>query len=425
MADFFHLQFPLLQVAPTIPVPLPIPVLPSSMMPGMVLNPAMVLPQPIPTGMVIGSSHSSPAQGHTSELHQSYLRALEQVDDDESNLEAKPSSSHPLTATELPDLLSGFEKVVQGMNVGSATAMSNNSTTPPEYSPPFTSRSFDEFHRFLGKDEISLLDTAPVVAEDPTVTQNSHVTAAAIMDCASILPTPAIALDTDALFTAESYALLVEASGSALPSFPISGGQCAYEVENILQQVQQTHRNSEDHSTYFESFGNNNAPTFLGHSTANPPTDVTFSHRPSNFGPLSTPSTTRLCYTDNVMATTASLSNRNHHVTASSQSEDANIVSGSEPSGGSSSSRSNTSHTSSGTDTAGTTSNDDDGSEEGLMSSGGEFDSAEDDYSNNIQNGADSPPSSSPLSPPRKRAKASNKHPQRNAHGKAKKVQFQ
>ena len=435
----------------------PIPVLSSSMMPGMVLNPAvMVLPplppqqqqQPMP--MVIGSSQS-PAQGHTSELHQSYLRALEQVDDDESNQEKKPSASsaHPLTVlpatTEIPDLLSGFEKVVQGMNVGSPTELSNNrtttTTTPPEYSPPFTSRSFDEFHRFLGKDEISLLDTAPsTITQGPPLPQNSHVTAAAITE--SILPTPAIALDTDALFTAESYALLVEASrsdsGSAsnVPLFPISDGQCAYEVENILQQVQETHPNnsSDAHSTYYESFANNHVPTFPGHSTANPPTDVTFSHRPSNVGPLSTPSTTsRLCYnTDNVMAptTTLLLSNRNHHhVTASSQSEDVNIVSGSEPSGGSSSSRSNTSHTSSGTDTAGTTSNDDDGSEEeeeGLMSSGGEFDSAEDDDgSSNIQNGADQTPSSSPLSPPRKRAKGSHKHPQRSAQGKAKKVQFQ
>lgn len=424
------------------------------MMPGIVASTsnAMSLPQ-IVAPMVVGSS--SPAEAHTTELHKSYLRALEQADDEvASNVDAQNPqpimqtvpqpliAAGPQAATEMPDLLSGFEKVVQGMKGGPslaiepATSLQNN--TPQEYSPPFTSRSFDEFHRFLGKDEISLLDTSTdPQAESPQGNQNSHVTTTT-MDSQAILPTPAIALDTDALFTAESYALLAQENRHrpSLQSFPISGSHNVHEVENILQQVQ-THRNHHDpptksetmssHSSYSERF-TNISPSFHGHSNANPPIDVTISHRPSNVGPLSNSSTIKN-YTD-TMKSTANGSNRNHHVTASSQSEDANIVSGSEPSGGSSSSRSNTSNTSSGTDTAGTTSNEDDGSEEeGLTSSGGECDSAEDDDNIINTNGHDqqqSPSSSSSNSPPRKRAKSSNKHQQqRSDRGKPKKVQFQ
>jgi hypothetical protein len=425
------------------------------MMPGMEPNPMvgatisqMVAP------MVVGSS--SAAEAHTSELHKSFLRALEQADDEEANIEVPNQPiSQPLTqevprpliatilqaTTELPDLLSGFEKVVQGMKVEppavSHPPASLPSSTPQEYSPPFTSRSFDEFHRFLGKDEISLLDSSTAMTplpDIPPLIQNSHVTTTT-MDSESILPTPAVAVDTDALFTAESYALLAEASGhrSNVQSFPISGGHNAYEVENILQQIQ-THRRHHEppskcetmssHSSYCERFIGNSA-AYLVCSNANPPTDVTISNRPLNVGPLSNPST-NTNFVDTIVATT-SISSRNHHVTATSQSEDANIVSGSEPSGGSSSSRSNTSNTSSGTDTAGTTSNEDDGSEEeGLTSSGGEFDSAEDDDNNGNGHDQQQSPSSSSNSPPRKRAKgATNKHPQRSAHGKPKKVQFQ
>ena len=447
----FALKFPLLQVSHTLQQP--VPVFPSTMMPGMVANPItgtsfsqMVVP------MAVGSS--SPADAHTSELHKSYLRALEQADDDESNIEVpNQSSSQPLTqiiapplfvadpkvTTEMPDLLSGFEKIVQGMKNVPPTATHDVSTQPSnmsqDYSPPFTSRSFDDFHRFLGKDEISLLDTSTAVPEIPHVNQNSHVTTTT-MDCDSILPSPVVALDTDALFTAESYALLVQANGhvSTVQSFPVTGSHNVYEVENILQQIQ-THRSHHEpptksetmstHSSYCDRF-TGNATSFLGCLNENPPTDVTISKRPLNVGPLSNPSATTN-FADVRVATT-STSNRNHHITATSQSEDANIVSGSEPSGGSSSSRSNTSNTSSGTDTAGTTSNEDDGSEEeGLTSSGGEFDSAEDDDNNASGHNQQQSPSSSPNSPPRKRAKGTNKHQHRSEHGKAKpkKVQFQ
>jgi hypothetical protein len=167
------------------------------------------------TPQEVGSS--GPAGTHTSELHKSYLRALEQADDEESNVDVpKQSSSEPLpqaipqplittippATTEMPDLLSGFEKVVKEMKVvpptQSHTTSSPSSDTPQEHSPPFTSRSFDEFHRFLGKDEISLLDASPAPApldDIPQFIPNSHVTAST-MEKESILPVPAIALDT-------------------------------------------------------------------------------------------------------------------------------------------------------------------------------------------------------------------------------------
>ena len=453
----FMTQFPLLQVSHTLQHP--IPVFPSTMMPGMVPNPIVgVSLSQMAVPMDVGSSNL--VEAHTSELHKSYLRALEQADDEESNIDVlNQSSSQPLTQvipqpfittapqvpTEMPDLLSGFEKVVKGMkDVLPGTALSHADTSLPynpsqEYSPPFTSRSFDEFHRFLGKDEISLLDTSAATApppDDPRLHQNAHVTTTTL-DSESILPTPAITLDTDALFTAESYALLAEANGhdSSVHSFTISVGHNVYEVENILQQVQ-THRHHHEppsksetmssHSSYCGQF-TGNSPTFLGCTNGNPPSDVTISNRPSNVGPLSNASTTTN-FAD-AMTTAACKSSRNHHVTASSRSDDANMVSGSEPSGGSSSSRSNTSNTSSGTDTAGTTSNEDDGSEEeGLTSSGGEFDSAEDDDNNGNRHDQQQSPSSLSNSPPRKRAKGINnnyKHQQRKEHGKPKKVQFQ
>ena len=410
------------------------------MMPGMVPNPivGVSLSQMVAAPIEVESSNLK-ADANTSELHKSYLRALEQADDEESNIEVlnkasfqpftqailrAPKVTVPQAATEIPDLLSGFEKVVKGMKVVPTAATSLPSNTPQDHSPPFTSRSFDEFHRFLSKDEISLLDET--TADTPQCNPSSH-------DNKTIQSTSAIALDTDALFTAGSYALLSEVNGhgSTLPTFNISGGHNLYEVENILQQVER-HRIHHEPSSKSETMSSDssyggrftgNSPS--GRSSSNPPTDVTISNRQSNVGPLSSPSTTKTNYV-NATLITASMWSRNHHITASSRSEDANIVSGSEPSGGSSSSRSNASNTSSGTNAAGATFNQDDSSEEeGLTSSGGEFDSAEDDDMNGNGRDQQQSPSSSCNLPPRKRAKGIDKHLQRIEHGKRKKVQFQ
>jgi hypothetical protein len=420
-------------------------VFPTPVVPGMVPNPKLLLQSPsqlVPTTtttvaasespidpMIPGSAPAVPIQANT-ELHESYLRALRQATDDERlNTDTKPPATNSngmqrhampvvgtipaVSSTEIPDLLSGFERVVQGMKeapiattseeveVQSSTAVTSN-----EYSPPFTSRSFDEFHRFLGKDEISLLDTVapPPPPDAPYVNQNTHVTVNALNK--NSIANPAVTVDTNALFSAESYALLTQESSlqasrhSAaypIPPLPNGGRNNAQDVENILQQLHThcTHREpprkSETMSTTSSLYGtgsssisnpSNAAALHDGHLT-NPhfPMNVTIPNHSTIVGPLSNPPATKGGLVTN--------SNRNHiHVTATSQSEDVNIVSGSDPSGGSSSSRSNTSNTSSGTDTTGgTTSNEEDGSEEeGLTSSGADCDSAEDDDINNNTN---------------------------------------
>jgi hypothetical protein len=413
--------------------------------------------------MVSGSNSSMPV--NTSELHKSYLRALKQAEDEvlsSANTDVRNARNHdalngpqtvsssvqlppPITKAtiaEIPDLLSGFEQVVKGMKdivPERPPQIATNPTVgaPHEYSPPFTSRSFDEFHRFLGKDEISLLDTISTSANTvenrkTSMNTNAHVTTNA-MNPEVILPQSSIELDTAALFAAESYSMMAQSLASEASqhvaysmSLPSHGINEVVNVESILQQVQ-AHRDYHAPPNKSESMSTNSS--FFGISMINPPANVSIPNHATNISLSSNPSNT---------------STRKHHVTASSQSEDVNIVSGSEPSGGYSSSRSNTSNTSSNTDT---TSNDDDGSDDeegGLTSSGGEFDSAEDDdninnnnnNSNNHNNYMDpqhDEQSFSPTTvPPRKRVKYNNikqskqqRGEQLQQQGKAKRVQFQ
>ena len=56
----------------------------------------------------------------------------------------------PGTSGEIPDLLSGFDKVAADSST--CHNPSSNLQEAYQYSPAFTSRSFDEFHRLLGKD---------------------------------------------------------------------------------------------------------------------------------------------------------------------------------------------------------------------------------------------------------------------------------
>jgi hypothetical protein len=430
-------------------------------MPRMVPNPNVrpIVPS-IAEPMVVESS--CPMEADASELQRSFLEALQQADINRPIGNGTQEASAPVqpniaqSSTDIPDLLSGFERVVQDMNNGvheSTRVVTNSkSTVSQEHSPPFTSRSFDEFHRFLGHDEMSLLDNSANVPmpEIPYVNQNTHVTATELdgKNRKSILPTSTIAFDTTALFSAESYAMLqqdsrLEANPYGANVIPQSAGRAnssVGEVESILEQIQ-THRHHRrhhhfptqksetmsTHSSFYDSV-TTNSPNSNGNLNANPPKDVTISNRSSTVGPLSSLSTTKSYSTTSVSTAPTTNNNRHRHTNASSQSEDVNIVSGSEPSGGSSSSRSNTSNTSSGTDTAGTTSNEDDASDEGLTSSGGEFDSAEDDDTNHNNRHEPHSPSSDTTSP-RKRGKRMNNHnkhqSQRGELGKQKRVKFQ
>jgi hypothetical protein len=375
------LQFPLLSIPPTVAQPLP--VFPTAI-PGMVA-----------TGLLTASTGEA-MQAHTKQLHESYLRALQQADEESTHNKSSSmpppmnvASIVPTVAqppSEIPNLLSGFDKFVQK---NQSTTPEQTSVPPPiadDYSPPFTSRSFDEFHRFLGKEELPLLDapssphesslpihTTTMVSFEPTATLDVTVP------------------DTAALFTAESYAMLAQASAmeasrhgaysmSPLLHHPSSG----LDVDQVLQQVGVHHPRPRHPSPV--------APQ----TTLRTMVDVHRSHHPSS---LHTPSSTT-----GAMTTDAA----RHHITAAAQAE-GNIVSGSEPSG-SSSSRSNTDNTSSGSDTTGMASNEDDCSEEGVAScytSSGDDSFGEDDDED------------APL-PPRKKSKGVEQREE-----KPKRVQFQ
>jgi hypothetical protein len=399
--SFILTQFPVL-------LPQPVTIFPPVLMPGMVPNARPLAPS------ATVATDASTMQARTKQLHQSYLRALQQAYEESSNSIDTPKTTVTTTApplsqqiTEIPDLLSGFEKVVQCMKPAPQAAQNEE---PEEYSPPFTSRSFDEFHRFLGKEELPLLDAATTTCTGPessdvTTNRNLHVTASAIGNNDIVVPN-SLAHDTAALFTAESYAMLaqasaMEASRHGAYSMSLPSGN-TFDIENVLQQVGLHHRlrgrihKNEDPSMHTSSnaFPNSCHPVVV---------DVAVTQH-------STKSNLPLVHTT---AADIKASSMMTHITATSRC-DTNIVSGSEPSG-SSSSRSNTSNTSSGSDTAGTSN--DDCSDEGegagscyTSSSGCASDSA--DY--------DDPP----IPPHRKKVKV-DKPPQQGFGEKRKKVQFQ
>ena len=66
---------------------------------------------------------------------------------------------------DLPDFLSGFDKVTTGNRHGGILGESWQLSS--QYSPPFTSRSFDDFHRLLGKDLSPLNTGHPAIMLPP------------------------------------------------------------------------------------------------------------------------------------------------------------------------------------------------------------------------------------------------------------------
>jgi len=106
-------------------------------------------------------------------------------------------------SSDAPDFLSGFDKVAVGMAAIDPLHNSNSSASQPhkvegasafQHSPPFTSRSFDDFHQFLGKDI------------GPADTKVATSTAAAID------------ADSYALFAAESAAAAASQHAAYLPN---------------------------------------------------------------------------------------------------------------------------------------------------------------------------------------------------------------
>lgn len=119
-----------------------------------------------------------------------------------------PSSTvASLGQTQFPDFVAGFDKVALSVGpVSIANAPVVDEKNALQCSPAFTSRSFDDFHRFLGKDLTPLDDGAAetALAESPRPTNTTTTN----------LPDRAF-LDTSALFTAESYAMFAQESALA------------------------------------------------------------------------------------------------------------------------------------------------------------------------------------------------------------------
>jgi hypothetical protein len=127
-----------------------------------------------------------------------------------------PSCAAPETNA-LPDFLTGFDKVTSNPKHGAAQGKPTIDAPPtggnPQYSPPFTSRSFDDFHRLLGND-LSPLDETVDQKTSASSTQDQrqpHLSLAATAQASQSIRE----IDTMALFNAESYAMFAQESAIA------------------------------------------------------------------------------------------------------------------------------------------------------------------------------------------------------------------
>lgn len=153
------------QIVQSTPAPAPMPLLPMPTLGTLIVPPPVPVPAPAPmptlprnqerVGNVVGNATVNQLPPHPNNLPiQTQPPAP---------IQHKPTISSP--HSDIPDFLSGFEKVAavsQGPKQGTQASVHNANTdaghiqpstltTDPQYSPPFTSRSFDDFHRFLGK----------------------------------------------------------------------------------------------------------------------------------------------------------------------------------------------------------------------------------------------------------------------------------
>lgn len=118
---------------------------------------------------------------------------------------------------ELPDFLTGFDNVTSNLKHGAAQGKPTTDAPPTDgdsrYSPPFTSRSFDDFHRLLGNDLSPLGETA----DQKTSTSSTRNSQQPLSSLVAITQTSQSTreIDTMALFNAESYAMFAQESAIA------------------------------------------------------------------------------------------------------------------------------------------------------------------------------------------------------------------
>eukprot|EP00977_Amphora_coffeiformis_P007274 scaffold1581_cov169-Amphora_coffeaeformis.AAC.10 len=110
-----------------------------------------------------------------------------------------------------PDFAAGFDSVALSVMPASTNASPIDEQQALQCSPPFTSRSFDDFHRLLGND-IGPLDDGAAGAALADSPRPSKGTTGRIEDKSS---PEKVFLDSSALFTAESYAMFAQESALA------------------------------------------------------------------------------------------------------------------------------------------------------------------------------------------------------------------
>jgi len=134
---------------------------------------------------------------------------------------SKPSGSVHLTtgtsinasasSSNFRDFAADFDKVALSLIPERTSAPQTDEQQELQCSPPFTSRSFDDFHRLLGKD-ISPLDDGTA---DATTTKSPRPTKCVIKSIEEKSSPEKVLLDSSALFTAESYAMFAQESALA------------------------------------------------------------------------------------------------------------------------------------------------------------------------------------------------------------------
>ncbi len=175
---------------------------------------------------------------------------------------AAPGTGHRSSMSEIPDFLSGFDRVAavaakeaNSFNNGTyvlkdsapwisvapqmAAAASNGTTSTEPHSPPFTSKSFDEFHRLLGNDlsmhKMELLQQAQVseavrIPATESLGQGASFTSQPMVRPATIVPRSETKESSNA-FSADSYALFAQESARAVSE------HSAYSLSNGLHRL--------------------------------------------------------------------------------------------------------------------------------------------------------------------------------------------
>ena len=131
-----------------------------------------------------------------------------------------------------PDFMAGFDKVALSIRPEYSGAQISDEQTLLQCSPPFTSRSFDDFHRLLGSDLTPLDDGASEASP-----KNADLKGLANKPCTEVEQELRKArIDTTALFTAESYAMFAQESALA------ASQHAAYLAQSHVKMPQRNQR---------------------------------------------------------------------------------------------------------------------------------------------------------------------------------------